>query len=165
MDGITRKSSFAKPLQKTGGRASILNFYGQLLPIAQQCPDQGGQSVFRARHFVAMVNDSIEYDDAGVCLSQGILRTANTKNSQQPCLILLPNPARDEVEVLLINYQEAKFNLRIIDLEGKNIFNSALERTYSPNKINTEILSPGVYIVEASNNGGVLCRTKLIIVR
>jgi Secretion system C-terminal sorting domain len=150
---------------ETGGRASLINFYNQILPIAQQCPDQGGPSVFRARHFVAMVNDSIEYDDAGVCLSQGILRTANTKNSQQPCLILLPNPARDEVEVLLINYQEAKFNLRIIDLEGKNIFNSALERTYSPNKINTEILSPGVYIVEASNNGGVLCRTKLIIVR
>jgi hypothetical protein len=165
MDGITRKSSFAKPLQKTGGRTSITNFYGQLFPIAQQCPDQGGQSVFRARHFVAMINDSIEYDDAGVCLSQGILRTAGNKNIQQPCLILLPNPARDEVEILLINYHEAKFNLRIIDLEGKNIINSELKNGSSLNQISTEMLAPGVYIVEAIQQGEVICRTKLVIVR
>jgi hypothetical protein len=150
---------------ETGGRASLINFYNQILPIAQQCPDQGGQSVFRARHFVAMINDSIEYDDAAVCLSQGILRTANTKNSQQPCLILLPNPARDEVEVLLINYRETEFNLSIIDMKGKRNFTSLLQNAKALNQINTSTLPPGVYIVEASYHGEVICRTKLIIVR
>ena len=150
---------------ETGGRASLINFYNQILPIAQQCPDQGGQSVFRARHFVAMINDSIEYDDAAVCLSQGILRTANFNNTQQPCLIVLPNPASDEVEVLLINYREAEFHLRIVDLEGKDIFNSVLKNGTSHNQINTEMLAPGVYIVEASYQEEVMCRTKLIIVR
>ena len=150
---------------ETGGRSSLINFYSQLLPIAQQCPDQGGQSVFRARHFVAMINDSIEYDDAAVCLSQGILRTANFNNTQQPCLIVLPNPASDEVEVLLINYREAEFHLRIVDLEGKDIFNSVLKNGTSHNQINTEMLAPGVYIVEASYQEEVMCRTKLIIVR
>ncbi len=150
---------------ETGGRASLINFYNQILPIAQQCPDQGGQSVFRARHFVAMINDTIEYDDAAVCLSQGILRTANFKNTQQPCLIVLPNPARDEVEVLLINYREAEFNLNIIDLEGKNMFNSVLKNGTSNNQINTEMLAPGVYIVKAIQQGEVICRTKLVIVR
>ena len=135
------------------------------IPIAQQCPDQGGQSVFRARHFVAMINDSIEYDDAGVCLSQGILRTPNFNNTLQPCLIGLPNPAIDEVEILLINYREAEFNLSIVDLEGKILFNSVLKNGTSQNRISTEMLTPGVYIVEASYHGGIICRTKLIIVR
>jgi Secretion system C-terminal sorting domain len=165
MDGNTRLSSFAKPLQKIGGRASVINFYGQLLPIAQQCPDQGGPSVFRARHFVAMVNDSIEYDDAGVCLSQGILRTANTNNSQQPCLILLPNPASSETELVLTNYSSEFFSIKISSSDGKIIEEKQIKNGNSRSRINTSQFPPGIFIVEAFNNGASICRTKLIIVK
>jgi hypothetical protein len=65
----------------------------------------------------------------------------------------------------LINYPEAKFNLRIIDLEGKNIINTELKNGSSLNQISTEMLAPGVYIVEAIQQGKVICRTKLVIVQ
>ena len=99
--------------------------------------------------------------NAGVRL-RGI---SNFNNTLQPCLIGLPNPAIDEVEILLINYREAEFNLSIVDLEGKILFNSVLKNGTSQNRISTEMLTPGVYIVEASYHGGIICRTKLIIVR
>jgi hypothetical protein len=150
---------------ETAGRASLINFYNQILPIAQQCPDQGGQSVFRARHFVSMINDSIEYDDAAVCLSQGILRTTNSNNTQQPCLILLPNPAISETEVVLTNYPNEFFRLRISSLDGKVMAEKQIKNGNSRSRINTSQFPPGVYIVEAFNKGASICRTKLIIVQ
>jgi hypothetical protein len=150
---------------ETGGRASLINFYSQILPIAQQCPDQGGQSVFRARHFVAMINDSIEYDDAAVCLSQGILRTSNSNTTQQPCLILLPNPASSETEVILTNYPNEFFRLKVSSLDGKVMEEKQIKNGNSRSRINTSQFPPGIFIVEAFNNGASICRTKLIIVK
>lgn len=165
MNGIALNLPFAKHLLSKSGKISVIDFYGQLLPIAQQCPDQGGQSVFRARHFVAMINDSIEYDDASVCFSQGIIKTSNTKNNQQPCLILLPNPASSETEVVLTNYPNDFFSLKISSLDGKALEEKQIKNGNSGSRINTSQFPPGVYIVEAFNNGASICRTKLIIVQ
>lgn len=49
----------------------VSNYYSEILSIAQQCPYTGGPAVERARTLIAMVNDSVFYDDANTCLQVG----------------------------------------------------------------------------------------------
>jgi hypothetical protein len=61
-----------------------------ILQVAIQCPSSGGQSVHRARILIALVNDSMEYNDGNVCATMGIFRMANPngKNNLEPKLVL-----------------------------------------------------------------------------
>ena len=72
-----------------------------ILQVAIQCPSSGGQSVHRARIFIAIVNDSIEYNDGNVCATMGIFRMANPngKNNLEPKLICFPNPASSSLQL------------------------------------------------------------------
>lgn len=45
----------------------ITQDYENILQVAIQCPSSGGPSVHKARIFIALVNDSIEYNDGDVC--------------------------------------------------------------------------------------------------
>jgi hypothetical protein len=60
--------------------------------IANQCPAAGGQSVYRARAMLALINDSLAYDDALTCLQAGIYRELNTEIIT-PVITIIPNPA------------------------------------------------------------------------
>jgi len=90
---------------EAGGNADvILQNYSQLLSIAHQCPYAGGPAVERARAFVALVNDSLEYFDDDICLQVGIYRETEELLFDNPInkfVEIVPNPTTDQFEVRL----------------------------------------------------------------
>lgn len=142
--------------------------YNTILYIAQQCPSQGGAAVYRARFFVSLFNDSLTYDDFNVCLTQGYYREmAGTLSdaSFAPTVIVKPNPANEQVEIILENIKEKDYNLRITDLEGRIKFHFNKSASELKTIINTSDLSPGIYFVLVDDSSGLYLSKKLIIVR
>ncbi|MBK7966248.1 MAG: T9SS type A sorting domain-containing protein [Bacteroidetes bacterium] len=143
----------------------IESYREQISEIAFQCPYQGGQGVFRARFFLSLFNDSIEYDDASVCLAQGILKVSHSVNNIAPRLLIKPNPANNETEVFLTSIDYDQYQLKIISQDGRIVSELNLRHSLSGNKISTSFLMPGVYYLEATTDGKSVCRGKLVIVR
>src|SRR6185436_15688098 len=109
----------------------ITDNYDDILEIASQCPYVGGPAVERARTFIAMVNDTISYDDETVCLISGVYRQINpdsvSTNSLKNKIIVQPNPANNKVNVILQGKFEGLCEIQIRNLLGKNIFNSEMD--------------------------------------
>ncbi|MBK7966250.1 MAG: T9SS type A sorting domain-containing protein [Bacteroidetes bacterium] len=143
----------------------IESYREQISEIAFQCPYQGGQGVFRARFFLSLFNDSIEYDDASVCLAQGILKVIHSVKNIAPSLLIKPNPASNETEVLLTGIASEKYLLKIISQDGRIVNEMILKHSLTGNKINTSTLVPGVYYVEVITDSKSVCRGKLVIMR
>ncbi|MFN0188372.1 MAG: T9SS type A sorting domain-containing protein [Bacteroidia bacterium] len=149
-----------------GGIEGIDSYREQISEIAFQCPYQGGQGVFRARFFLSLFNDSIEYDDVSVCLAQGISKVySSTEVKVEPHLFIKPNPAIDETEVFLIGVDNAGYQLKIISQDGRVLQDLSLKYSLLGNKLNTSFLLPGVYYLVATTEQKSVCRTKLVIVR
>jgi len=151
-------------LYQESGAAGIENRFMDILNIALQCPYQGGPSVYRARYFVSLFNDSLEYDDDAVCLSQGILRKKDkVKHEETACLQLYPNPAKDQVEVRWTGTDDAPIRIRILYADGR----IAMERNISKANpiLSLTALPPGLYMAEAIDDDFIICTTKLAIIR
>lgn len=150
------------------GKDSIANQFLSFLSIAQQCPSQGGTSVYRARFFVSLFNDSLTYDDFSICLAQGYYREMNPNLNQtnvETNLIIKPNPASEFVEIIVVNGGEKDYLLRIVDLEGRSKFYFNKIANDLKTIINTSELSPGIYFVFLDDFNGFQLSQKLIIVR
>jgi hypothetical protein len=143
----------------------IESYREQINEIAFQCPYQGGQGVFRARFFLSLFNDSIEYDDASVCLAQGILKISHPVKITTPRMLIKPNPTSEFVEIIVVNGGEKDYLLRIVDLEGRSKFYFNKIANDLKTIINTSELSPGLYFVLVDNANGLQLSKKLIIVR
>ncbi|MBK7966103.1 MAG: T9SS type A sorting domain-containing protein [Bacteroidetes bacterium] len=140
------------------GEDSIASQFPVFLNIAQQCPSQGGSAVYRARFFVALFNDSITYDDFSVCLAQGYYREMSPYLNQpafETNLIIKPNPANEQVEIILENTYAQDYILRITDIEGRIKFHFNKATSDYKTNINTETLSPGIYFVLVNNFSGL----------
>jgi hypothetical protein len=124
----------------------------------------GGPSVYRARYFVSLFNDSLAYDDDAVCLSQGILRKKDkVKHEEQACLQLYPNPAKDQVEVRWAGADDAPIRIRIRYADGRIAMERNFERANA--LLSLEQLAPGIYFVEGWSESSGVCKTKLVIQR
>ncbi|MBK9318795.1 MAG: T9SS type A sorting domain-containing protein [Bacteroidetes bacterium] len=148
-----------------GGLEGILPYREQIFGIASQCPFQGGQGVFRARYFFSFFNDSIEYNDAAVCLAQGILKTKRLVNGIIPHMLIKPNPASSQTEIKMKGFGDEQFSLTITDIHGRELF---VKNNLSFNEtvyLQTKYFTQGVYYVIARKNKSHLCREKLIIIR
>ncbi len=166
MNEIGLHSTFANPLFSNGGRASLINFYEQVFSVAQQCPSSGGEAVFRARELIRRVNDSIEYDDASVCAQMGIYRKKQlaTEKNQELNLILLPNPAKEQVQLILTGFRPYKeLFVTIHDLTGRLLEQKSISTKLISVILNTASLLNGIYVVEVTTDQDEKSSTKLII--
>ena len=91
------------------------------ISIAQQCPSSGGEAVFRARNIIRKVNDSIIYDDAGVCAQMGIYRKKQNivDESDLVSYILIPNPAQHQTQLIFNQPPSSNYLIQIINGEGR----------------------------------------------
>lgn len=71
--------------------------------------------------------------------------------------IVFPNPCKSELTIQIKN--PLSYTMRIIDIEGKEVFNSIIHSTY---KLITEEFKKGIYILEISNKESIYSQ-KIII--
>ena len=137
--------------------------------IAIQCPFAGGNAVYRARVVYESINPKIQYDDDASCLALGIYRMSDsyaTSENNISTLLLLPNPAKDEV---IINYfvplKYNSFSLVIYDLSGKEITQEKLNAEVTSYRMNISNLSSGFYLVKLFYDRELLASSKLMIIK
>jgi Secretion system C-terminal sorting domain len=148
------------------GMDSMVTNYSQLLLIASQCPYQGGPSVYRARVLVILFTDTISYDDASVCSQLGYIRQQeSTVNKDNPEISVLPNPTRDQVEIIFPNSCKDDYLIRITDVTGKQLRTIKHHCSEGNSKIvDVSTIPSGVYwVVFSSKNQRVHIHRMVII--
>jgi hypothetical protein len=109
-----------------------------------------------------MLNDSIEYNDAAVCLLDGIYRKGNY-NMVLDEFVLMPNPANETVQVAYINNELAIQSIKLIDIAGRQVFSSTLSNSFRSYNLNTKELSSGLYRVIVVSNAGSISSRNLVV--
>jgi hypothetical protein len=129
----------------------IIQNYNSLILVAQQCPAAGGQSVYRARAMLALINDSLEYNDAIVCLQSGIYREAAVNNILHKIKII-PNPAQNEIEIMFEEETKAICFIRITNMLGQELIIKSFDCSRESNVIDVSSLKNGIYTVSLQVN-------------
>jgi hypothetical protein len=149
------------------GRSVLIDEYPNILSIAQQCPSSGGEAVFRARNIIHKVNDSIIYDDAGVCAQLGIYR--KKQNVIDPTeirlFILIPNPAQHQTQLIFNQPPSSNYLIQIINGEGRVVESRNVNHQLSSLVLDTEKLANGLYTVNMIKQNGEFESEKLMIIK
>jgi hypothetical protein len=138
--------------------------YSNLFSVANQCPAAGGQSVYRARAMLALLNDSIEYNDANVCLQSGIYKEGISESMINE-FELIPNPASDHIIIKFKKPTTGLCYIRINNSLGSNLMSFRLNCEIVEHDINVMGLETGVYFVEVKYENSVPQTKKLIILK
>ena len=144
------------------------NDYESILYIAHQCPYQGGNAVYSARFYSFLFNDSIVYDDLATCLAQGYYKTANNPTSslaKETLLTIKPNPAKDFVEISLLNSKSDFYKIEIRDVNDQLLYSESTIQCREIKLLNTSKLISGIYLLKVIEENGNLIHSKLIIVQ
>lgn len=148
------------------GDDGIASYYYDILEIASQCPYQGGVAVYRARHFASLFNDSIEFDDEGTCLQQGIYKQAQlAKTLISNDVSIVPNPANERAEIILKGTCEGICDIELIDVLGRKVMQQSFNCKEQRHSMKLDKLSIGIYSVFVTINKELIRTTKLIIAR
>ncbi len=147
----------------------IRNHLPIILPIAHQCPYAGGQAVDKARVYVAMVNDSEEFNDDDICLQSGIYRMANDSVvntiTEKQEVQLIPNPANDFITIKHSGIKEGVCMVSIQNALSQTVILQSFNCKKQEHKIDVSKLSPGVYSVKIDFEKSKSTIIKLIIQR
>jgi hypothetical protein len=147
------------------GMDSIMNYYSQVLGIAEQCPTQGGPAVYRARTIVAFFNDTLNFDDA--CIQVSSNRNSHTASQDKviPEITIIPNPAMNKISIELSDRFSGVCRVQIINALGSDVLSEYRNCNQKSISVNTSSLLPGVYTVKVQILENLTGISKLIIVR
>ena len=135
---------------------------------ATQCPAAGGPAVERARTFVALVNDSINYDDDAVCLQSGIYKFADSNSTSlntENKIRIQPNPASDKIEITLTGKLEGVCQIDLLDAVGRIVLTNKMNCKDKSKTIDISTLKQGMYSVKVNMNATKFVVQKLSIIR
>lgn len=158
-------------LYKQYGKDSLMTYFQNILSIAHQCPLAGGSSVYRARNFVRMFNDSVEYNDTWICIQSGYYRTsATTQNdndeNQSSEISLIPNPAGEYVEIHFSNKKaNGAAHIYFHASDGELVLETTVQDHESAIRVPVLELVSGIYYVRAVSADKAYKPEKLVIIR
>ena len=145
----------------------LINNYSGIIAIAEQCPYAGGRAVEKARSFIALLNDTITYNDDAICLQSGIYRYANdsVKTVEENQIIVQPNPASNEVSIILKGNFEGLCNVQVQNIIGETVLTDEMNCKDSVHKINLSNIPQGIYLIKVNINNSTIVNTKLVVIR
>jgi len=138
----------------------------EILAIAVQCPDEGGEIVYDARIIYSYIDEEYSFDDYQICNDTTSARFMNKPTSivkkTSDFLSVHPNPADESVN---IDYSiKSTGILKICDLKGVVVKTLKLEPDFNSLPISITDLAPGMYFVEMNSKDSKLTQ-KLSIQR
>jgi len=133
--------------------------------IADQCPQDGGFSVYQARGLYRLHEPLAVWDDAN-CSGLGArpLSTA-TVTANTHLFLLAPNPATDVVLIQSRASSHQELNLMLFDATGRRVALLPLPVGQTTSQINVASLPTGLYHYQIVEQGQVLQAGKLAISR
>lgn len=137
-----------------------------LWAIASQCPLAGGDAVFKARSLYSLIDPLAKYEDEERCASEPEERPAPTHRLEIAMgFQLIPNPAKDELNVKLAAPVESRTWFVIQDMRGRIYLHKELDAGGTMYNINTSQLPSGIYYCTIKSLGIAHKTEKLIIIR
>ncbi|HFA50873.1 MAG TPA: T9SS type A sorting domain-containing protein, partial [Bacteroidetes bacterium] len=116
--------------------------------IIYQCPNYGGNAVFKARAIYSLEND-VEYDDGQLC-GEVAGRASNdlTTDAKPKAFKLYPNPANDRLNIVLGEMEDTGATLQVADVTGKTVRQYELPSEQSRYSFDTSDLAEGIYFIK-----------------
>lgn len=146
----------------------ILEFTPQqmaaIAAIAHQCPLSGGNAVYRARGMYALVADAA-YNDADACAIQGLQYKNVPAAANVAALTFVPNPATNEVRILLPDGIDKKGVLYFYNTLGQVVLSLPIDNRQTDLTVSIQHLSVGLYYVQLTQEGGIRLTQKLSVIR
>ncbi len=135
--------------------------------IANQCPQQGGLAVYRARVLLNVLYDDVRYWDDNCSSSQ---RSANPEMEANSTLAsdgisLYPNPSDGNMTFTYSLPNEKQGQFLIYDVMGNTVAKTALENGLHQKQIDLSQLASGIYYYKIAYDGLVIKSDKIIIVK
>ncbi len=125
--------------------------------LAQQCPQEGGAGVYRARAILALVeNSSMLTPDC----NDPAMRTlpnapgaepTNTPTVAEKGIVLYPNPAADYLQISSVAVLPANSTIEILDVLGRIVRSEILTNDTYSTRIDLRNLQAGWYILRLKN--------------
>lgn len=142
---------------------SLINVFSFIYSIANQCSYAGGKAVIQARAIIHMLNDTIEFSDDALCLTNGIYRLPvrdYEKRTQQ--VFVNPNPAKNKITISILNKINERINISVNTMLGVEVIKMSYKEDDMPINVDVSYLLPGIYEVKVTNIN--LCETKKLII-
>ena len=138
----------------------------KLLAVANQCPLAGGDGVFKARSLYSLADPLVKYDDEIFCGAEPEARPQHILQPQLPeGFRLIPNPANDELTVLLSEPLGQSGHFVAFNLRGQVQMERQLDAGEAAFFVNTSRLPAGIYYCTIRCGGSAQKNQKLIIIR
>ncbi len=152
---------------QTGGISELQSRYSQVLAVAVQCPHVGGKAVYKARSFIVLLNDSIEYDDVSVCTQEGYRKAANNEQTKEggESITVVPNPASNNVIVQLTGIDDGICRIQIKNVLNEIVYTSEFNCREKQHFIHLNSLSEGMYAIDIKAGNKKSIVSKLTIIR
>ncbi|MBX2929735.1 MAG: T9SS type A sorting domain-containing protein [Saprospiraceae bacterium] len=144
---------------------------GALQAIAEQCPYEGGNAVYRARAFLTVLTQQyVSYNDSLLCVPLELLRARSDKEmllqtaKDDTGLRIFPNPAHSEVKMIWKMASEKPGLIQVSDIYGRQIRQLTIAPDTSELVMPLENMPDGMYIFRIRLDGLDLVR-KVIVKR
>ncbi|MCO6493665.1 MAG: T9SS type A sorting domain-containing protein, partial [Phaeodactylibacter sp.] len=136
-----------------------------LWTIANQCPLAGGDAVFMARSLYSLIDPLVKYEDEERCASEPEARPKTTKVNAVSAFRLIPNPARNEIQITFAQPLDGNATIVIYDTQGRMQQVYALEAGQAVFSIDTGHLPAGLFYCRLLGVEGLDNAHKLVIIR
>jgi len=124
--------------------------------IANQCPFEGGKAVYRARSLYTLREDR-SFNDSLLCLQaeERQAKSAMKRQGSKGNLSIVPNPARDKVQIFLPDHQEIdqEIILKIIGTNGQTIVHRHVRVVNEVISLDVSQFPGGLYTCVISGTG------------
>ena len=115
-----------------------------LLTIAEQCPFNGGPSVYMARSIYHLVDPSADWDDDAVCVYQGVLPRIRNPYSDR-LQTLYPNPTTGIVTVNYVLQKGENGLVEIYSAYGQKVLSKSLDSNNAQADLDLTSFTPALY--------------------
>jgi hypothetical protein len=124
-----------------------------LTAIAEQCPFEGGNAVYRARAFWAVLTQEyVTYNDSLLCAPLELLAVPQQTGTlfqsahDERGLRIYPNPAQNEINITWNAPEEVSGTLEVYDVFGRQMLRQTLAAGTNAYSLNSSALPEGLYI-------------------
>ena len=135
-----------------------------LFDIASQCPQDGGDAVYKARALYAQFYPETLFEDTD-CEGVEFRRKSNSIKTLTTNFVLKPNPAKNEVQIQFLNSSEFPGTIRLVSVLGKNIAEFDNPKTNNQLTLDLTTLNSGIYFVQIWKNDSLINSQKLSIIK
>ncbi len=142
-----------------------------LVPVAQQCPNQGGAAVIEARALLAYLGYDLYYFEMDCNVEPGSFRKAFSSkpknqlvNNDKNCFVSVsPNPTKDWINLKYRINENGSFTIR--DVLGNVLLTKDLSKNTDFSIIDMSSLSTGCYYYSITSDKIIFSTKKLLIVK